>query len=78
MVDIKVSRYVGSSTWAGAIEPADRSWIAFIDLEGKPTFYLNRDTVTGAVLSDDPEEREQEIADLRARDAARAASQSDL
>jgi hypothetical protein len=66
--DIKVTRYVGSKTWAGAIEPADRSWIAFIDLEGKPTFFLNRDLVTGAVVSDDPVKREQEIADLRARD----------
>ena len=69
MQDIKVTRYVGSKTWAGAIEPADRSWIAFVDLEGKPTFYLNRAPVTGAVVSDDPVRREQEIADLRARDA---------
>jgi len=68
MVDIKVTRYTGSKTWAGAIEPADRAWIAFIDLEGKPTFYLNRDPVTGAVVSDDPAKREHEIADLRARD----------
>lgn len=68
MMDIKVTRYVGSKTWAGAIEPADRSWIAFVDLEGKPTFFLHRDPVTGAVVSNDPVEREREIADIRARE----------
>lgn len=36
--------------WQGWIEPDDRSWIAFIDMDGKPTFFLNRDPVTGAVL----------------------------
>jgi len=52
MQNIKVGRYSQNDHWAGWIEPEDMSWIAFIDLEGKATFYLNRDPVTGAVLPD--------------------------
>jgi hypothetical protein len=36
--------------WQGWIEPEDHSWIAFIAADGKPTFFLNRDPETGAVL----------------------------
>ena len=70
MQNIKVGRYskegfdgtpgVGVN-WQGWIEPEDRSWIAFIDVYGRPTFFLNRDPVTGAILGDDPEERERDI-----------------
>ena len=38
--------------WQGYIEPEDGSWIAFIDRDGKPVFFLNRDPATGAVLDD--------------------------
>lgn len=34
--------------WQGWIEPADRSWIAFVDLDGRAVFFLGRDP-TGAV-----------------------------
>jgi hypothetical protein len=53
MGNIRVGRYSNpdlQSQWQGWIEPEDRSWIAFIDGNGKPTFFLNRDPVTGAVL----------------------------
>jgi len=36
--------------WQGWIEPDDLSWIAFIDVDGRPTFFLDRDPATGAVL----------------------------
>lgn len=42
--------------WQGCIEPEDHSWIAFIDREGRPVFFLNRDPETGAVLEDEPAE----------------------
>lgn len=48
--------------WQGWIEPEDKSWIAFIDKKGRPLFFLNRDPVTGAILGDDPEERERDLA----------------
>lgn len=35
--------------WQGWIEPDDLSWIAFIDMGGRPTFFLDRDPVTGGV-----------------------------
>jgi len=49
---IKVGRYgqpekVG---WLGWIEDEERTWVAFIDLEGRPKFFLNRDPKTGAVI----------------------------
>ncbi len=51
MSSIRVGRYQNPQSvgWAGWIEPEDLSWIAFIDLKGAPTFFLNRDPVTGAV-----------------------------
>jgi hypothetical protein len=53
MGNITVSRYpnpheVGG--WQGYLQPDDRSWIAFIDGDCKPVFFLNRDPETGAVL----------------------------
>lgn len=60
MQNIIVGRYSKASVdgvpgigihWQGWIEPADRSWIAFIDRDGRPTFFLNRDPVTGSVIT---------------------------
>jgi len=50
MQSIKVTRYDNPKAlgWVGYIEPADASWIAFIDLEGRPVFFLTRDA-SGAV-----------------------------
>lgn len=63
MTNIRVGRYSkGSGTiqpdgsvkqdWQGWIEPDDRTWIAFIDSEGRPLFFLDRDPLTGAVNDD--------------------------
>lgn len=54
MQSINVRRYSNPKAvgWAGWIEPEDRSWIAFIDLEGRPLFFLNRDPSSGHVLYD--------------------------
>lgn len=51
MQNVIVKRYTNAQQvgWAGWIEPEDRTWIAFIDLEGRPVFFLDRDTETGAV-----------------------------
>ena len=52
MGNIKVGRYSNLETrkfWQGWIEPEDLSWIVFIDAAGKPTVFLDRDPVTGAV-----------------------------
>jgi hypothetical protein len=64
MQNITVTRYPNPKEvgWAGYIEPADRSWIAFIGRDGRPLFFLNRNPDTGAVLSDDVVEH---AADLR-------------
>lgn len=50
MGNIEVERYADSRSWQGNIQPADRSWIAFIDRQGRPVFFLNRDPATGAVI----------------------------
>lgn len=67
MQNIIVSRYTNPREvgWAGWIEPEDKSWIAFVDLEGRPRFFLNRDPETGAVLPDDPAERAERLAIAR-------------
>ena len=51
MCNIRVGRYQHPQSvgWAGWIEPEDLSWIAFIDLKGEVTFFLDRDPETGAV-----------------------------
>lgn len=50
MQNIKVGRYSDPKAlgWVGWIEPEDLSWIAFIGLNGRPVFFLNRDPRTGA------------------------------
>lgn len=53
MCNIKVGRYSNPETrksWQGWIEPEDLSWIMFINANGQPTVYMNRDPNTGAVL----------------------------
>ncbi len=64
MINIQVSRYPDpkATGWAGYIQPEDRSWIAFIGLDGRPIFFLHRDPRTGRVLSDDPAERDADLA----------------
>jgi hypothetical protein len=49
MGNIIVGRYQECEGWQGWIEPDDKTWIMFIDSEGHPIVYLNRDPVTGAV-----------------------------
>ncbi len=51
MKTIKVMRYENPKAigWQGYLEPADRSWIAFINLDGAPVFFLNREP-NGAVV----------------------------
>jgi hypothetical protein len=39
-----------SDSWQGWIEPDDQSWIVFIDADGRPVMFLDRDPQTGAVL----------------------------
>lgn len=54
MCRIIVGRYSHPSIaqfWQGWIEPEDLSWIAFIKADGTPVVYLNRDPVTGGVIS---------------------------
>jgi len=55
MQNIHVGRYSNPQKigWQGWLEPSDKTWIAFIDLSGRPIFYLNRDPMTGAVLEED-------------------------
>lgn len=52
MCNLKVGRYdhPDSVRYQGWIEPEDRTWIAFVDLDGKPVVFLNRDPETGACL----------------------------
>jgi hypothetical protein len=51
MGNITVTRYRDPSAvgWQGCLEPDDSSWIAFIDSDGRPVFFLDRDAETGAV-----------------------------
>ena len=37
-------RYIhaASSGWQGALEPSDRSWILFSDIDGRPLLFLSR------------------------------------
>ena len=52
MGNITVTRYPVPAEvgWQGYIEPDDRSWIVFVDNDGHPVAFLNRDPDTGAVL----------------------------
>lgn len=51
MGNIKVGRYAEPNAvgYAGWIEDEAKTWVAFIDLEGHPTFWLHRDE-NGGVL----------------------------
>ena len=59
MNNIKVGRYTNPVNigWQGWIEPEDRSWIAFIDLDGRPKFYLHRDEKGGVIEDFDDDGR---------------------
>lgn len=61
MQNIHVGRYSNPQKvgWEGWLEPDDRSWIAFVDLAGRPVFYLHRDPQTGAVLDEDVVENDR-------------------
>ena len=55
MQDIHIGRYdnpedVGG--WAGWVEPADKSWILFIDEDGNTSFWPERDE-NGGVVGDE-------------------------
>lgn len=55
MENITVERYEsGYCGWQGCISPADRSWIVFIDPDGKPVFWGERDE-DGAVVRKYPD-----------------------
>jgi hypothetical protein len=75
MQNIKVTRYADpkATGWAGYIEPADKSWIGFVGIDGRPILFLSRDPGTGAVLPDDPAERAAAVASIRDEQARRAA-----
>lgn len=79
MQDIRVTRYSNPNAlgWAGYIEPADRSWIAFIGLDGLPRFHLHRDPDTHAVLPDDPDERAAHLPTIRAEGGLRTGMLND-
>jgi hypothetical protein len=49
---IKVGRYAEPLKvgWLGWLEDAEKTWIAYIDLNGRPRFFLKRDPTTGAAL----------------------------
>ncbi len=51
LMDIHVGRCSNPQDvgYGGWIEPDDRSWIMFVDVEQKPVMFLNRDPGTGAV-----------------------------
>ena len=47
---IKTGRYKRPDLtgWLGWIEPEDKSWIVFVDLDHSAMVFLDRDPVTGA------------------------------
>lgn len=52
MQNISVGRYTSESArefWQGWIEPDDLGWIMFVEADGTPIVFLNRDPDTGAV-----------------------------
>lgn len=51
MGNITVGRYQDPASvgYQGWLEPDDKSWIAFVDNDGHPVFFLDRDPDTGAV-----------------------------
>lgn len=51
-MNFHVSRYQGSKNWLCAIEPSDRSWTMFVDVDNRPTVYLNETPPTQPEPSD--------------------------
>lgn len=39
---LSLHRYLDPTTWAGYLEPRDRSWILFVDADGHCKFFLVR------------------------------------
>lgn len=55
MSTITIGRYDHESItqdYAGYIEPADRSWIIYLDADGKPSVYYPERENNGAVVGD--------------------------
>jgi hypothetical protein len=52
MQNIEVHRYAdpAATGWLGWIQPEDRSWILYVDLEHRVHAYIERDPATGACL----------------------------
>lgn len=50
MQNITIERYEDKPTWGGLIEPADRSWIIFLDATGKPEVYWAERDADGGVV----------------------------
>jgi hypothetical protein len=50
VVNISVGRYSTEVGYQGWLEPEDRSWIMFVQGDGTPQVFLNRDPLTGAVV----------------------------
>lgn len=50
MGNITVGRYDDPDAvgYAGWLEPEDKQWIMFVDTDGVPVVFLDRDPVTGA------------------------------
>lgn len=63
MQNIKIHRYAHPRRhgFSAAIEPADKSWIAFVGLDGRPLVFPHRDA-SGAILSGDPDEDRATLA----------------
>lgn len=52
MPEIAVSRYAKPENvggWLGVIEPKDKSWIIFIDANGRPVLFPHRDKNGGCI-----------------------------
>ena len=55
MSSITIGRYDHESItkdYAGWVEPADRSWIIYLDSEGKPAVYYAERETSGAVIDE--------------------------
>jgi len=55
MSNIKIGRYAVVETdgeWTGFVEPEDRSWIIFLNHEGKPGLYWSQRDPDGGVVGD--------------------------
>lgn len=76
---ISVKRYKNPKAvgWAGWLEPEDKSWVMFVGLDGRPLVFLSRDTESGAILGDDPEKRESDLAELRSTGGLRIGMAND-